>query len=73
MARFFNYVTFCYKDDVLSLHTAKLGDFVDKIYPIELEIKVTSETTGLLHTLTYTSKLTVRVGHERNFTTKDMI
>jgi hypothetical protein len=32
-------------------------DFVDRIYPIELEIK---DIIGLLHTLTYTSKLTVR-------------
>jgi len=28
---------------------------------------------GLLHTLTYTSKLTVRGGVERNFTIKEMI
>jgi hypothetical protein len=28
---------------------------------------------GLLHTLSYTSKLTVLGGKERNFTTKEMI
>jgi hypothetical protein len=31
-------LTFCYIDDVLSLNNSKFGDFVDRIYPIELEI-----------------------------------
>jgi len=31
-------------DDVLSLNNSKLGDFVDRIYPIELEIKDTTDT-----------------------------
>jgi hypothetical protein len=38
LARSFN-ITFCYIDDVLSLYDSKFGDFVDRIYPIELEIK----------------------------------
>jgi len=35
----------------------RLGYFVDRIYPIELELKL-----GLFNTSTYTSKLTVRTG-----------
>ena len=42
LARSFNF-TFRYIDDVLSLNNSRFGDFVDSIYPIELEIK---ETTG---------------------------
>jgi hypothetical protein len=30
-----------YIDDVLSLNNSKFGDFVDRIYPIELETKDT--------------------------------
>jgi hypothetical protein len=41
------------------------GDFVDSIYPIELEIKGTTDIQiDLFHSLTYTSKLTVRGGLE---------
>jgi hypothetical protein len=36
--------TFRYIDDVLSLNNSKFGDYVDLIYPIELEIKDTTET-----------------------------
>ena len=39
----FNF-TFRYIDDVLSLNNSKFGDFVDRIYPIELEIKDTTDT-----------------------------
>ena len=31
-------------DDVLSLNNSGFGDFVDRIYPIELEIKDTTDT-----------------------------
>jgi hypothetical protein len=31
-------------DDVLSLNNFRFGDFVDRIYPIELEIKDTTDT-----------------------------
>jgi hypothetical protein len=33
-----------YIDDVLSLNNSRFGDFVDRIYPIELEIKDTTDT-----------------------------
>jgi len=36
--------TFLYIDDVLSLSNSMLGDFVDRIYPIEFEIKDTTDT-----------------------------
>jgi hypothetical protein len=32
-------------DDVLSLNNSKFGDFVECIYPIELKIKDTTDTT----------------------------
>ena len=38
LARSFNF-TFRYIDDVLSLTNSRFGDFVDRIYPIELEKK----------------------------------
>ena len=41
--RSFNF-TLCYIDDALSLSNSKLGDFVDRIYPIEHEIKYTTYT-----------------------------
>jgi hypothetical protein len=31
-------------DDVLSLNNSRISDFVDPIYPIELEIKETTNT-----------------------------
>jgi hypothetical protein len=31
-------------DDALSLNNYRIGDFVDRIYPIELEIKDTTDT-----------------------------
>ena len=43
LARSFNF-TFHYIDDVLSLNNSRLSDFVDRIYPIELEIKDTTDT-----------------------------
>jgi hypothetical protein len=42
-ARSFNF-TFRYIDDVLSLNNSRFGDFVDGIYPNELEIKDTIDT-----------------------------
>ena len=41
--RFFNF-TFRYIDDALSLNNSRFGDFVDRIYPIELDIKDTTDT-----------------------------
>ena len=43
LARSFNF-TFRYIDDVLSLNNSRFCDFVDRIYPIELEIKDTTDT-----------------------------
>ena len=43
LARCFNF-TFRYIDDVLSLNNSRFGDFVDRIYSIENEIKDTSNT-----------------------------
>ena len=43
LARSFNF-TFRYIDDVLSLNNPRFGDFVDRIYPIELEINDTTNT-----------------------------
>jgi hypothetical protein len=43
LARSFNF-TFRYIDDVLSLINSRLGDFIDRINPIELEIKDTTNT-----------------------------
>ena len=40
----FSYITFHYIDDVLSLNNSRCGDFVDLIYPIEFEIKDTTDT-----------------------------
>ena len=43
LARSFSFI-FRYIDDVLSLNNSRFGDFVDRIYPIELEIKDTTDT-----------------------------
>ena len=43
LVRSFNF-TFRYIDDVLSLNNSRFGDFVDRIYSIELEIKNTTDT-----------------------------
>ena len=43
LARSFNFL-FRYRDDVLSLNNSRFGNFVDHIYPIELEIKDTTDT-----------------------------
>ena len=43
LARSFN-CTFHYIDDVLSLNNSRIGDFVHRVYPIELEMKDTTDT-----------------------------
>jgi hypothetical protein len=43
LSRFLKFI-FRFIDDVLSLSYSRLGDFVDRIYPIELEIKDTTYT-----------------------------
>ena len=42
---------------LISINNYDLGDFVDRIYPIELEIKNTTDKLDLLRILTYTIKL----------------
>ena len=48
-------LTFRYIDYIISLPNSTLGDFVDRIYPIELEIKDAIDTSRYV---TYISKLT---------------
>ena len=43
LARSFNF-TFRYIDNVRSLNKSRFWDFVDRLYPIELEIKDTTDT-----------------------------
>ena len=43
LSRSFNF-TFRYIDNVLSLNNSRFGDFVDRIYPIEREIKDPTDT-----------------------------
>jgi hypothetical protein len=43
LARSSNF-TFRYIDDVLSLNDSRFSDFVNRIYPNELEIKDTTDT-----------------------------
>ena len=43
LARSFNF-TFHYIDDVLSLNNSRFGGFVDRIYPIDLEITDITDT-----------------------------
>ena len=42
LAKSFNF-TYRYIDDVLSINNPKFGDYIDFIYPVELEIKDTSD------------------------------
>jgi hypothetical protein len=43
LSRSFN-VPFRYIDDVLSINNSRVCDFVDRIHPVELEIKDTTDT-----------------------------
>ena len=54
----FNF-SYWYIDDVLSLDKSKFVDYVDRIYPIELEKRIPQTQLAALHTLTYNSELTV--------------
>ena len=42
LAKSFNF-TYRYIDDVLSTNNPKFGDYIDFIYPLELEIKDTTD------------------------------
>jgi hypothetical protein len=57
----------CYNiDDVLSLNTSRFGDFVDRIYPIKLEIKDTTDTDSSASYL----DLHLEIDRERRLRTK---
>ena len=59
--------TICYKDDFLLLNNSKYGDFVERMYPIELEIKDTTDTGKSASCLNWHLEKTVMVGKEQNF------
>ena len=71
-ARSFNF-TFRYIYDVLSLNNSRFGDFIDRIYLIELEIKDNTDTAMTVSYIDLHLDLTVRTGKERNFTIKERI
>ena len=52
---------------------SRFGNFVDRIYPIELEIQDTPDTDRSASHLDLHLEMRVRGGYERNFTTKEMI
>jgi hypothetical protein len=72
LARSFN-STFLYIDDVLSLNNSRFDDFVNCIYPIQLEINDTTDTERSASYLDLHLELTVSGGEELNVTTKEMI
>jgi len=65
LARSFNF-TFPYINDVLSLNISRFGDFVDRIYPIEFEIK---DTTYTDRSASYLDQPLEIDSEGRNFTT----
>jgi hypothetical protein len=65
LTRSYNF-TFRYIDDVLSLNNSRFGDYVDRIYPIELEIK---DTTDADKSASYLD-LHLEIDHERRLRTK---
>jgi hypothetical protein len=56
VTRSFNF-TFRYIDDVLSINDHTFGDFVDRIYPIVVEIK---DATDIYKSASYLEKGTLR-------------
>jgi hypothetical protein len=69
LARSFTF-TFRYIDDVLSLTNFMFGDFVDRIYPIELELKDTIDTASYLDLhLEFDSegRLRTKLYHKRDY------
>ena len=59
-------LTFRYIDDVLSLDNSRFADFIDRIYPIELEIKDTTDTARSSSYL----DLLLEINNERQLRTK---
>ena len=72
LAIFFN-LTFRYIDDVLSLNNCKFGDFVDHIYPMELEIKDTIDTDRSVSSLDLHLEIDNEGRLRSNLTTKEMM
>ena len=58
-AKSFNF-TYRYIDDVLSLNNPNFGDYLEVIYPTELEVKDTTESINQLHIWIYNSNLTFK-------------
>ena len=65
LALSFNF-TFRYIDEVLSLNNSRFGDFVDRIYPIEHEIKATTDTDRSASYL----DIHLKINNERRLRTK---
>ena len=65
----FNF-TLRYIDDVMSLNNSQLGDFVDRINPIELEIQDTTDTTRSASYRELNIEIYIKAGLERIFTYK---
>ena len=57
--------TYCYIDDVLSLNNSKFGYYVDRIYPIELEIKDSTEKEKSTSCQNLHLELTVRADKQQ--------
>ena len=62
-----------YIDGVLSLNNSTFGDFVDRIYHIELEIKDTTDTVKSSSYLDLQLEIGSDAQLKRNFTTKESI
>jgi hypothetical protein len=59
----FNFTFRCIYDVLLSLNNSRFGDFVDRIYPIELEIKDTTDTDRSASYLEIDSEGRLRTKH----------
>jgi hypothetical protein len=65
-ARVFNF-TYRYIDDVLSINNSRFAEFLQLIYPPELEIKETPDTPSSAYFWTYTSNFTTVVNSVLKF------
>jgi hypothetical protein len=64
LTRSFNF-TLRYIDDVLSLNNSRFGDSVNRHYPIEIEIKDTTDTDRSANTSTKDNKYVVNVVNQK--------
>ena len=65
-ARVFNF-TYRYIDDVLSINNSRFAEFLQLIYPPEVEIKETPDTPSSAYFWTYTSNFTTVVNSVLTF------